>query len=58
MVQIVLWKGVSYDNKPYPGWAEMFGWLLALSSMIMIPAFAIVQAYYVKGATLREVIIK
>lgn len=54
IASLAQWGGVSYDKKPYPGWAEFFGWLLALSSMLMIPIFAIIQCYYAKGTTLRE----
>jgi hypothetical protein len=50
-----MWKGVSYNNKPYPGWAEFIGWLLAFASMTLIPVFAVIQFYYSKGATLTEV---
>lgn len=55
IASLVQWGGVSYDKKPYPGWAEFFGWLLALASMMMIPIFAIVQCYYSKGTTITEV---
>lgn len=55
IASLVQWGGVSYDKKPYPGWAEFFGWLLALASMVMIPIFAIVQCYYSKGTTITEV---
>ncbi|XP_068744715.1 sodium-dependent dopamine transporter-like [Montipora capricornis] len=54
IASLAQWGGISYDKKPYPGWAEFFGWLLALSSMLMIPIFAIIQCYYAKGTTLRE----
>jgi len=49
------WTGISYDEKAYPAWAEFFGWVLALASMIMIPIFAITQYYYSKGTTVNEV---
>ena len=45
MASLVQWTGISYDNKPYPAWAEFFGWLLAIASMIMIPTFAIIQYF-------------
>ena len=40
---------------PYPGWAEFFGWLLAIASMIMVPTFALIQFYHSRGTTLTEV---
>lgn len=45
LASLVQWTGISYDNKPYPAWAEFFGWLLAIASMIMIPTFAIIQYF-------------
>ncbi|XP_074614472.1 sodium- and chloride-dependent glycine transporter 2-like [Acropora palmata] len=55
IASLAQWGGISYDKKPYPGWAEFFGWLLALASMVMVPIFAIVQCYYSKGTTITEV---
>lgn len=54
IASLAQWGGISYDKKPYPGWAEFFGWLLALASMVMVPIFAIVQCYYSKGTTVTE----
>ncbi|XP_015757228.1 PREDICTED: sodium- and chloride-dependent glycine transporter 2-like [Acropora digitifera] len=54
IASLAQWGGISYDKKPYPGWAEFFGWLLALASMVMVPIFAIVQCYYCKGTTITE----
>lgn len=54
IASLAQWGGISYDKKPYPGWAEFFGWLLALASMVMVPIFAIVQCYYSKGTTITE----
>lgn len=54
IASLAQWGGISYDKKPYPGWAEFFGWLLALASMIMVPIFVIVQCYYSKGTTIAE----
>lgn len=50
-----MWGGVSYNNQPYPAWAEVVGWLLAFMSMTFIPVFAVIQFYKAKGATLAEV---
>ncbi|XP_073241635.1 sodium- and chloride-dependent GABA transporter 1-like isoform X1 [Porites lutea] len=49
LANVIQWKGVSYNNKPYPGWAEFLGWLMALSSMVLIPAFAIYQLWKTPG---------
>ncbi|XP_048579087.1 LOW QUALITY PROTEIN: sodium- and chloride-dependent GABA transporter 1 [Nematostella vectensis] len=54
VAQLVMWKGVSYGGKPYPGWAEIVGWGLALCSMALIPIFAISEFYHAKGSTFRE----
>lgn len=54
IASLAQWGGISYDKKPYPGWAEFFGWLLALASMVMVPIFVIVQCYYSKGTTIAE----
>ena len=54
MANVIQWQGVSYNNKPYPGWAEFLGWLMALSSMVLIPAFAIYQLWKTPG-TVTEV---
>lgn len=54
MANVIQWQGVSYNNKPYPGWAEFLGWLMALSSMVLIPAFAIYQLWKTPG-TVKEV---
>lgn len=46
---------MSYNNQPYPTWAEIIGWVLAFMSMSFIPVFAVIQFYKAKGATLAEV---
>ena len=43
------WAGVSYGDYKYPPWAEFIGWLLALSSMLLIPGVAIWQLYRTPG---------
>lgn len=54
LASLVQWTGISYNNVPYPGWAEFFGWVLAIASMIMVPTFALIQFYYSRGTTLTE----
>ena len=55
IAQLAQWTGISYQNKAYPGWAEFLGWCLALASMLLIPAFAIVQYKKSKGYSVSEV---
>ena len=55
MASLVQWSGISYNDVPYPGFAEFFGWMLAIASMIMVPIFALIQFYQSKGTTLTEV---
>ncbi|XP_050505352.1 sodium-dependent dopamine transporter-like [Diabrotica virgifera virgifera] len=39
-----------YNDYFYPSWAEWIGWALTLSSIIMIPIFAIIQICKTKGS--------
>ena len=55
MANIIQWNGVSYNKQPYPGWAELLGWMMALASILLIPGFAIHQMWKTPG-TLSEVI--
>ena len=54
MANLIQWNGVSYNKKPYPAWAELLGWMMALASMLLIPGFAIHQLWKTPG-TLQEV---
>lgn len=49
LFSISQWGGVSYNDYKYPPWAEFFGWVLALSSMLFIPGIAIWQLYKTPG---------
>jgi len=51
---LVTYTPLSYDQYTYPWQANMIGWLIALSSILCIPGFAIVQIIMTPG-TLREV---
>ena len=55
MANIIQWNGVKYNKQPYPGWAELIGWMMALASMLLIPGFAIHQMWKTPGS-LRDVI--
>eukprot|EP00794_Sanderia_malayensis_P013971 gene13971-15428_t len=51
---LVKWSGVSYKTTKnpsymYPVWAEVIGWVLALSSMICIPIGFIAALWFGKG---------
>ena len=52
LFSISQWGGVSYNDYKYPPWAEFFGWVLALSSMLFIPGIAIWQLYRTPGTFL------
>ena len=44
-----------YKDYVYPWWAEMIGWLMAFSSMAVVPIYAIYKICTTSG-TLRDVI--
>lgn len=48
------WKGVTYGDYQYPPTAELFGWLLALTSMLWIPGVAVYQVFKAPGSTFCE----
>eukprot|EP00794_Sanderia_malayensis_P003630 gene3630-4144_t len=48
------WSGLSYNKQSYPVWAEFIGWCVSLSSMVLIPIFAILNLYRAEGYTLQE----
>lgn len=48
------WEGLSYEKKPYPTWAEFVGWGISLSSILMIPGFAVFNFYRAEGSSLSE----
>lgn len=52
---IVKWNGVTYNTTyRYPVWAEVFGWLLALSSMVWLP-IGLVSSYISAKGSFQEV---
>lgn len=48
---------LSYDNYVFPEWANQIGWGVALSSMLMVPSYAMYKFCSLSG-TFREVCIK
>ena len=58
LFSISQWSGVSYNDYKYPPWAEFFGWVLALSSMLFIPGIAIWQLYRTPGTFMEVCVLK
>ena len=54
LANIIKWNGIKYDGVAYPWWAELLGWAMCLSSIMLIPLMAIHEIYKTPG-TLREV---
>ncbi|XP_032237151.1 sodium- and chloride-dependent GABA transporter 1 isoform X2 [Nematostella vectensis] len=48
------YKRITYENVPYPAWAEGVGWLLALSSMLCIPVTMCYKIYKAEGTFLQR----
>uniref|UniRef100_T1JI01 Transporter n=1 Tax=Strigamia maritima TaxID=126957 RepID=T1JI01_STRMM len=55
MFNIIDFDGVRYANYEFPTWTLALGWLMALSSVIMIPIVAICKLYRVKGTLYERV---
>lgn len=51
------YEPLTYEDYEYPAWANILGWCIAGSSMMMIPAVALYKILTTKG-TLRRVSIK
>lgn len=54
MFGLLCHQPLQYNEYHYPAWAELVGWGLAMSSIIMIPLVAILQLCKTPG-TLKEV---
>ncbi|XP_070575280.1 sodium-dependent noradrenaline transporter-like isoform X2 [Ptychodera flava] len=50
VVSVILYQPLEYDGYIYPVWANVVGWLLAASSMVLIPAVAIYKVAVEKGS--------
>lgn len=48
------YKPLTYMDYVYPWWGQLIGWLLALSSMLCVPGYAI-YIYWVTPGTTEEV---
>ncbi|KAK2157624.1 hypothetical protein LSH36_188g09078 [Paralvinella palmiformis] len=49
----IQYKPITYAGKHYPWWGELVGWIMALSSIIVIPIYAI-YLYIKTPGTFRE----
>ena len=54
MFGLLCHQPLQYNEYHYPAWAELVGWGLAMSSIIMIPLVAVLQLCKTPG-TLKEV---
>lgn len=52
---VIQYKPISYNDYVYPTWAISIGFLMALSSVICIPIYAIYKVCRSEGDTLLEV---
>ncbi|XP_074641152.1 sodium-dependent dopamine transporter-like [Tubulanus polymorphus] len=46
---LVMYKPLTYDGYVYPWWANLIGWLMALSSILCVPGVAIYKICTTKG---------
>ncbi|VDP06916.1 unnamed protein product [Soboliphyme baturini] len=51
---LVQYKGATLPNYTFPVWADVVGWLIAMSSMLWVPGYAI-YLYCVTPGTVKEV---
>lgn len=50
VVSIINFKPLTYDDYVYPPWANWVGWGIALSSMILVPAYVIYKFFSIRGS--------
>lgn len=50
VVSIITYKSPKYGNYTFPEWANVIGWLLAVSSMAMVPIYAIYKFCTLPGS--------
>ncbi|XP_078400368.1 sodium-dependent noradrenaline transporter isoform X1 [Cetorhinus maximus] len=53
IVSIVKFKPLTYDEYVFPNWANLVGWGIAVSSMSLVPIYAIYKLFTIRG-TLKE----
>ena len=54
LANVFQWTGISYNNIPYPWWAELVGWVVSLSTIALIPGVALYEMWRTPGS-LKEV---
>lgn len=52
---VIQYRPITYNHYQYPGWAVAIGFLMALSSVICIPLYALFQLCRTEGDTLLQV---
>lgn len=52
---VIQYRPITYNHYQYPGWAVAIGFLMALSSVICIPLYALFQLCRTDGDTLLQV---
>lgn len=52
---VIQYQPITYNHYQYPGWAVAIGFLMALSSVICIPLYALFQLCRTDGDTLLQV---
>lgn len=52
---MIQYRPITYNHYQYPGWAVAIGFLMALSSVICIPLYALFQLCRTDGDTLLQV---
>lgn len=55
---LVGYEPLSYEDYVYPVWANVLGWLIACSSIIMIPSMAIYKLCTTPGSFVQVCILK
>ena len=45
----ISYEDTTYRGTVYPGWASVLGWLLTLSSVVLVPGLAIARALRLGG---------
>ena len=56
MYSLINYERFKYKDYVYPWWGELLGWLMALSSMLIIPIYAVYKIFTTDG-TIKEVIL-
>lgn len=54
VMSVVNFKPLTYDDYIFPLWANWVGWGIALSSMVLVPAYSVYKFFSTRGS-LREV---